>query len=73
MSVGILKGKVFNRTTAYFGIIGGTLLLIYLVLVTFVQDSQDIAMIISAPGGILSLIWMSQFTIKLFKLRTQEN
>lgn len=71
MSIGMLRGKIFNKLTAICGIAGGILLMIYLVLVTFVPSSQEIAMIISAPGGILSLIWMILLTVRFFKLRNQ--
>lgn len=68
MSFAMLKGQVFSRTTAWTGIAGTTLLLVYIVLVTFVAEIQDMAMLVAAPGGLLSLVWMILFTTKLFKL-----
>lgn len=73
MSFGMLKGKIFSKATSYIGILGGILLLIYLILVTFVPEIKTVAMIIATPGGLLSLAWMILFTIKLFKLRQLEN
>jgi hypothetical protein len=68
ISLAMLKGVMFTKATAYFGIFGTTLLLIYLFLVTFVPSSKEYAMLLAAPGGILSLLWMILFTIRLFKL-----
>lgn len=72
MSIGMYRGKVFGKITSLFGIIGGTLLLIYLVLVTFVPNVRSYVMLISAPGGILSLTWMILYTIKLYRLVNQK-
>ena len=48
---------------------GGSLLIVYLLLISFVPDIEKAAMIIAAPGGLLSLAWMIMFTIRLFKIR----
>jgi len=37
MSFGMLKSKVFSKATAYIRTLGGILLLVYIVLVTFVS------------------------------------
>lgn len=68
MSFGMLKGKVFSKPTAYVGILGGILLLIYIILVTFVPEIKNVAMMIAAPGGLLALAWMIMFTTRLFRL-----
>jgi hypothetical protein len=73
MSFGMLKGKIFSKVTAYLGILGGTLLLIYLILVTFTPDFNTMAMMVATPGGLLSMAWLIMFTIKLFKLRRLED
>lgn len=64
----MVKTRIFSKATGYIGISGTTLLLIYLVLITFVPSAKASAMIIVAPGGILSLIWMIMYTRKLFQL-----
>jgi hypothetical protein len=69
----MLKGKIFSKVTAYLGILGGTLLLIYLILVTFTPDINTMAMMVATPGGLLSMAWLIMFTIKLFKLRRLED
>lgn len=68
----MLKGKIFNKTTSYFGIIGNILISVYVVLITFIPESKNIAMAISAPGGILIIVWMVMFIIKLFKLNNNK-
>ena len=73
MSFGMLKGKIFSKATAYIGILGGTLLLIYLILVTFVPDVETMAMMIATPGGLLSMAWLIMIAIRLFKLGRYED
>jgi drug/metabolite transporter superfamily protein YnfA len=64
----MLQTRIFSKATSYIGISGTILLLIYLIIVTFVPSAKPIAIILAGPGGILSLIWMIMFSIKLFKL-----
>lgn len=71
LSVGMLRGKVFGRLTSWLGILGATMLLCYLALVTFIPGMENIAMLIAAPGGIFSLLWMILFTNRLFKLKRE--
>jgi len=73
MSIGMLKGKIFSKATAYVGILGGALLFVYLVLVTFVPNIETMAMMFATPGGLLSMTWMIMFVIRFFKLRRSEN
>ncbi|MGE5604112.1 MAG: hypothetical protein ACM3YE_00285, partial [Bacteroidota bacterium] len=73
MSIGMLRGKIFSKTTAYMGILGGALLLVYLILVTFVPETKNVAVMLAAPGGIFALVWTIMFTIKLFKIGFSRN
>jgi len=73
MSVGMIKGRVFGSVTAYFGVIGNSFLLVYLVLVTFFPAIEKFALAIAMPGGLMVLGWMVLLTIKLFKLRISAN
>jgi len=73
MSYAMLAGKIFSKSTAYAGILGSILLLIYIILVTFVPGTKNVAMMIAAPGGLLALAWMIMFTIKLFRLGYSKN
>jgi hypothetical protein len=67
LSVGMLKGRIFNKANAYAGIVGSLLLLIYLILVTFVPGTKTIAVLLAAPGGLLSIAWMIMTAIGLFR------
>lgn len=68
MSWVMLRGKVFHKATAYFGIIGNALLLIYIILVTFIPEIKPMAVMVAAPGGLLSLGWLIMLTLKLFNM-----
>lgn len=73
MSFVMLTGKIFSKVTSYMGILGSVLLLIYIILVTFIPETKNMAMIFVTPGGLLALAWMIMFTIRLFQLgRTQK-
>jgi len=47
--------------------LGSILLFVYLILVTFIPNAQTVAMALAAPGGIMSLVWMVLYTLKLYK------
>ncbi|MEQ1585837.1 MAG: hypothetical protein ABL895_08170 [Cyclobacteriaceae bacterium] len=68
MSVVMLNGKVFGKITSWLGIIGNSLLLVYIILVTFIPAAKDIATALAMPGGLMAMAWMILFTIVLFKL-----
>jgi drug/metabolite transporter superfamily protein YnfA len=72
MSFVMLCGKVFSKTNSWLGIAGSTLLVIYLILVTFTQG-KNMATILAMPGGLMSMAWMILFTIKLFKLSRSDS
>lgn len=67
MSAAMLKSGIFGKAAAYAGIAGGTLLLVYLIAVTFFAALKTAALMIAASGGLLSLAWMLLFTAGLFK------
>lgn len=68
MSCLMLNGKIFSRSASYIGIIGNSLMVVYIILVTFVPKVESLALIFAMPAGLLVLIWMVMFTIKLFRL-----
>lgn len=67
-SFAMLKGKIFSKATAYVGILGFVLLLIYTIFATFVSSSDDIIMILAMPGGLLALGWNVMIARKLLQL-----
>jgi len=68
ISLVMLKGKVFSDAASYSGIAGTFLLIVYLIFVTFIPSFKTVAIILAAPGGLLSLAWMIMYARKLFKL-----
>jgi hypothetical protein len=63
-----LKGRVFTTVTAWVGIAGITLLLVYTVGSTFVPKAGAAMMAIAVPGGVLLLVWNVLVARKLFQL-----
>ena len=68
MSCVMLKGNVFSRATSYIGIIGNSLMVIYIIMVTFMPAVEKMALVFAMPAGLLLMTWMIMFTIKLLKL-----
>ncbi len=71
MSLVMWKERIFSRTTAFCGISGSTLLVVYLLLVTFIPAVKKTATMFALPGGLLTTAWMILFTLKLFQLGRQ--
>jgi hypothetical protein len=68
LSFVMLQGSVFSKATGYIGLIGNSLMIIYIVLVTFMPAVEKMAVLFAMPGGLLLMTWMIMFTVKLFKL-----
>jgi hypothetical protein len=72
MSVVMLKGKIFSKTNSWIGIIGSILMVIYVILVNFGTEVENMATAFAMPGGLLLMTWMIMFTLRLFKLSRSE-
>ncbi len=68
MSSVILRGRVFNRATGWTGLLSNSLLLAYVILVTFVPGMKALAMLMAAPGGLLAVAWLVLVAVGLFRL-----
>jgi len=68
ISIAMLSGEVFGKWTGITGVIGAALMLVYITMVTFIPEVGTVAMIASMPGGLLLMVWMVLFSIKLFKI-----
>ena len=68
MSCVMLKGNIFSRANSYIGIIGNSLMVIYIIMVTFMPSVEKMALVFAMPAGLLLMTWMIMFTIKLLKL-----
>lgn len=69
----MLKGQIFSKINAYVGLAGNVIMFLYIVMVTFYPATGKIALMIAMPGGLLIVVWMIMYTIKLFKLRLIDN
>jgi hypothetical protein len=69
MSVVMLRGKLFSRTTSWLGITGNSLMVVYVVLVTFMPGVETMAMAFAMPAGLLVMGWMGMFAARLFRSR----
>lgn len=67
-SISMRNGKVFGKITSMMGIIGNSLLGLYVVVITFFPFTERFATAIAMPGGILVLVWIIMFTFKLFSI-----
>jgi hypothetical protein len=64
----LLRGKLFNRTAAFAGMVGYSLLMIFEVLASFVPSSHNAILILAMVGGLLNLAWYILVAFGLFHL-----
>jgi len=57
ISAVMLRGKVFSKATAYAGILGNVLLMVFEIILAFVPPSLDAGMVIAVGGGLSIMIW----------------
>lgn len=68
MSIVMLKGNVFSKINSWLGILGSILMSMYVILVNFGHEVENMATAFAMPGGLLLMAWMIIFTLRLFKL-----
>jgi hypothetical protein len=68
ISVVMLRSRIFSKVTAYAGILGFALLLIFETCSSFVPALTGVAMIIAMGGGILSMTWYVLIARRLLQL-----
>jgi hypothetical protein len=68
MALVMLRGKIFSRLSAWMGVLGECLLLIFNICAAFAPATYDVAMILAMVGGILSMIWFILTARRLFQL-----
>lgn len=64
----MLKGRVFSRTAAFSGLMGGVCLAIFTAWVTFIPVLFNVAMVLALVGGLLSIAWYILTARTLFQL-----
>lgn len=68
ISVVMLKGGIFSRLNAWFGIAGSIFMMFYVILINFTKSFENIATAIAFPGGLLLMVWMIMFAVKFIRL-----
>jgi hypothetical protein len=68
MSVVMLHSKVFNQATAYAGVLGFGMLLLFEFFSSFVAGLSSITMILAMIGGLSSMAWYILIARRLFQL-----
>ncbi|HET9569816.1 MAG TPA: hypothetical protein VFP20_00180 [Bacteroidales bacterium] len=68
MAFVMLQGGIFSKLNAWFGILGSIFMLLYVILVNFVPGVERMATVFAMPGGLLLMVWMILFALRLFKL-----
>ena len=68
MAFVIAHGRQFGTATAWTGMIGQGLLLLYVLLLALFPALETFAVALAAPGGILSLVWLILIALKLLNI-----
>jgi hypothetical protein len=68
ISAVMLRCGIFSRLSAYAGMLGFGMLLVYEVCQSFVPALSGVALIFALIGGILNLLWYALIAHRLFKL-----
>ena len=73
MSIAMLSGNVFKKSTSWVGIIGMAFLIAYTIGVTFIPNIGDLFIaIIAMPGGLLMIYWYITVGKRLLNLHTEQ-
>ena len=73
ISIVMLRNRLFSKPTAYAGMVGFGLLLIFDILASFVPAWFSVAMIFAVTGGLASITWYGLIARGLFKLASAPN
>ncbi len=68
MSVTLLNGNRFSKSTGNTGIFGFAFLLIHLIWVTFDSEPGAFSLTFAVVGGLLSLLWYVMLSVKLYRI-----
>lgn len=68
MSCVMLRAMVFSRITGLIGFVGNSMMVIYIIMVTFIPAVEKLAIVFAMPAGLLLMAWMVLYTIRLLKL-----
>lgn len=68
MAVTLMKSKVFGKRMPWFGMIGFGLMLVFFYIAAFIPGEFATAMIISAPGGIMLMVYQILMAQKFYQI-----
>ncbi|OHD20683.1 MAG: hypothetical protein A2Y38_15355 [Spirochaetes bacterium GWB1_59_5] len=64
----MLGGGIFAKPVALLGIVGNSIMILYLIVVTFLPDMERVAMFIVMIGGLAMMAWLVIGSIRLIAL-----
>jgi hypothetical protein len=73
ISIVMLRAKIFNRTGAFAGIIGFSLLLAFEIISSFVAGVNIATTFLAMVGGIASMVWYGMTARRLFQLSEEKD
>lgn len=73
MTVAMLRGRVFGHPVAYTGMLGISLLLVYLIGSMFTRERNGLLMAIATLGGLLMIAWNVMIARRLMQLGNAAN
>ena len=68
ISIVMLRSKIFNNVTAYAGLLGFGILLVFEFFASFVSGLSEVTMTLAMFGGLLSMAWYILIARRLFQL-----
>lgn len=67
MGIVLIRSKLFGKATGWLGLIGFSVMLVFFFISAFIPEKFATAMLISAPAGILLMIYQVLLSIRFFK------
>jgi hypothetical protein len=67
MAFVLLQGRIFNKVTAWLGVAGFGIMLVFFIIAAFIPAQFNTAMVISAPGGLSLLAYHILLARRLFQ------
>lgn len=71
VSFAMLRGRVFGRVTAWLGIVGTAVLMVYTTAYTFGPGTGALMMAIAIPGGLVMIAWQAIVGARLLRAGAQ--
>jgi hypothetical protein len=68
MSIVMLRSGIFSKVSAYAGILGFGVLLVFEIFSSFISGLNVVAMMLAIVGGLLSMVWYILIARRLFQL-----